>query len=69
MAGECINVGDTVTSDIVTTLLIDDGVEDRSNRTLLFNKDAKYVGVACVPKDLFGVLTVIDVIGGEFSAN
>eukprot|EP00826_Nyctotherus_ovalis_P035111 TRINITY_DN2984_c0_g5_i1.p1 TRINITY_DN2984_c0_g5~~TRINITY_DN2984_c0_g5_i1.p1 ORF type:complete len:217 (+),score=27.09 TRINITY_DN2984_c0_g5_i1:84-653(+) len=67
MAGECVSIGNTIASDVVNTLLIDDGVENRYNRRLLFNKNATLVGIACVPNELFGVVTVIDVIGGELN--
>ena len=65
MVGECIEVGNITATNIICSLIIDDGNEERSNRKVLFNKDAKMAGVACVPHSVFGVITVIDLIGGE----
>ena len=66
MVGECISVGSKTASDIVASLIIDDGDSDRSNRKVLFNKDARLGGVVCIPHSVFGVLTVIDLIGGVY---
>ena len=66
MAGECIAVGSKNASDIVASLIIDDGNEERSNRKVLFDKDARLGGVVCIPHSIFGVLTVIDLVGGTY---
>eukprot|EP00826_Nyctotherus_ovalis_P041311 TRINITY_DN413_c0_g3_i3.p1 TRINITY_DN413_c0_g3~~TRINITY_DN413_c0_g3_i3.p1 ORF type:complete len:199 (+),score=59.40 TRINITY_DN413_c0_g3_i3:253-849(+) len=66
MAGECINVGNKTATDIVASLIIDDGNEERSNRKVLFDKEARLGGVVCIPHSVFGVLTVIDIVGGEY---
>ena len=66
MAGECIEVGNRTATDIVTSLIIDDGNEERSNRKVLFYKEARLAGVVCVPHSVFGVVTVIDIVGGEY---
>ena len=68
MVGECIAVGSKTASDIVASLIIDDGDSDRSNRKVLFNKDARLAGVACIPHSVFGVLTVIDFVGGIYES-
>eukprot|EP00826_Nyctotherus_ovalis_P014480 TRINITY_DN1403_c0_g1_i10.p1 TRINITY_DN1403_c0_g1~~TRINITY_DN1403_c0_g1_i10.p1 ORF type:complete len:209 (-),score=41.27 TRINITY_DN1403_c0_g1_i10:70-648(-) len=65
MIGECVNVGNNSGTDIVSTLLIDDGNETRPNRRLLLDKGAKFVGIGCALNEKFGVVTVIDIIGGE----
>ena len=66
MVGECIAIGEKTAIDIVLSLIIDDGNEERSNRKVILNKDAKMVGVVCVPHSVFGVLTVIDIIGAPY---
>ena len=66
MAGECIAVGSKSASDIVASLIIDDGDSDRSNRKVIFNENARLGGVICIPHSVFGVLTVIDLVGGVY---
>eukprot|EP00826_Nyctotherus_ovalis_P003742 TRINITY_DN10771_c0_g1_i3.p1 TRINITY_DN10771_c0_g1~~TRINITY_DN10771_c0_g1_i3.p1 ORF type:complete len:198 (-),score=46.34 TRINITY_DN10771_c0_g1_i3:179-772(-) len=66
MAGECIEVGSTTATDIMASLIIDDGNEERSNRKVLFNRDARLGGVVCIPHSVFGVITVVDIVGGEY---
>ena len=66
MAGECIAVGCKSASDIVASLIIDDGDSDRSNRKVIFNENARLGGVVCIPHSVFGVLTVIDLVGGVY---
>eukprot|EP00826_Nyctotherus_ovalis_P043926 TRINITY_DN468_c0_g1_i10.p1 TRINITY_DN468_c0_g1~~TRINITY_DN468_c0_g1_i10.p1 ORF type:complete len:192 (+),score=42.35 TRINITY_DN468_c0_g1_i10:148-723(+) len=66
MAGECIDVGNNTAADIVASLVIDDSVDDRSNRKVLFHKDARLAGVVCLPHSVYGVLTVIDIVGGIY---
>lgn len=66
MAGECIDVGNKTAADIVTSLIVDDGNEERSNRKVLFDKDARLGGVVCIPHSVFGIITVIDIVGGEY---
>eukprot|EP00826_Nyctotherus_ovalis_P049183 TRINITY_DN589_c0_g1_i18.p1 TRINITY_DN589_c0_g1~~TRINITY_DN589_c0_g1_i18.p1 ORF type:complete len:210 (-),score=29.57 TRINITY_DN589_c0_g1_i18:143-772(-) len=68
MAGECIAVGEVTAIDIVASLIIDDGNDEKSNRRVLLDKDARIAGVVCVPHSVFGVISVIDVIGGEYEA-
>lgn len=59
MVGECINVGCTSGVDIAAALLIDDGNEERTNRRLLFHKDAKYIGIGCASNETYKLITVI----------
>ena len=66
MAGECIVVGNKTATDIVASLIIDDGNEERSNRKVLFNVEARLGGVVCIPHSVFGVITVIEIVGGEY---
>ena len=64
MVAECVEVGSKTASDIVSALIIDDGNEERSNRKALFSKNLKYVGVSCAAHKGFGIVTVVDLIGG-----
>lgn len=64
MVAECIEVGSTIPSEIIESLIIDDGNEERSNRKVIFGRNAKYVGVACGKHETYGIITVIDFIGG-----
>eukprot|EP00826_Nyctotherus_ovalis_P033940 TRINITY_DN2776_c0_g1_i12.p1 TRINITY_DN2776_c0_g1~~TRINITY_DN2776_c0_g1_i12.p1 ORF type:complete len:199 (+),score=66.98 TRINITY_DN2776_c0_g1_i12:140-736(+) len=66
MAGECIEVGNKTATDIVLSLIVDDGNEERSNRKVLFDKEARLGGVVCIPHSVFGVITVVDIVGGEY---
>ena len=40
-------------------LIVDDGNESRSNRKLMFREDYKVLGVACVPHDELGCITLV----------
>ena len=40
-------------------LLVDDGNESRSNRQLMFREDFKIMGVACVPHEELGCITLV----------
>lgn len=64
MVAECIEIGSMDPSDIVASLIVDDGNEERSNRKVVFSRNVKFVGVACHSHPTFGVVTVIDFIGG-----
>ena len=66
MVGECIVVGSKTAADIVSSLVIDDGDEERTNRKVLFDKDARLGGVVCIPHSIFGVLTVVLFVGGAY---
>lgn len=64
MVAECIDVGSKTAADIVASLIVDDGNEERSNRKVLFSRNVKVIGISCAPHNIFGVITVIDCIGG-----
>ena len=64
MVAECIEVCGKAASDIICSLIVDDGNEERSNRKVLFSKNCHLVGVSCVPHPIYGILTVINFIGG-----
>ena len=63
MAEECIDVGSFDAVDILTSLMIDDGNDERMHRKTIFNKDAKYIGIGCVPHKKFRVVTIIYLVG------
>ena len=62
MVGECIAVGNKTASDIVASLIIDDGNQERSHRKVLFNKDARLAGVVCIPHSACVILTGIVIL-------
>ena len=64
VVAECIELGSNSASDIIASLIIDDGNEERSNRKVLFSKTLKYVGVGCAPHPEYGIVTVLNFIGG-----
>ncbi len=66
MVAECIELGSVTAAEIVASLIIDDGNEERSNRKVIFSKNLRLIGVACAPHKAFGVVTVIDFAGGEY---
>ena len=70
MCGECLYVGSSISgADIAATLLIDDGNEERTNRKLLLNKDARFIGIGLGSNERLGTIAVIEVIGGEQVSN
>ncbi len=64
VAAEAIEVGSKTPFDIVLSLVVDDGNEERSNRKVLFSRNLKQVGVGCAQHPNFGIVTVIDAISG-----
>ena len=64
MVAECIEVGGKSAADIVASLIVDDGNEERSNRKVIFSRNIKIVGIACAPHKIFGTVTVLDCVGG-----
>lgn len=64
MAAECIDVASKTAADIVASLIVDDGNEERSNRKVLFSRNVKLIGISCAPHKIFGTITVVDCVGG-----
>ena len=64
VVAECIEFGSNTASDIVNSLIIDDGNEERSNRKVIFSKNMTFVGVGCAPHPEFGIVTVLNFVGG-----
>ena len=68
---ENIDFGGLTGEDVIINLLVDDGVDDRSHRSNLFNTKIKYFGVGTSFHKEYDVCTVIDYIGEilEYSNN
>ena len=62
--GESLKPGEMSAQDIVTGLLIDDGLNKRYNRKNILNKDFDCVGVSIVSHNESGSVCVIDFAGG-----
>lgn len=62
--GENIELGSKTGQDVIISLLVDDGVQDRGHRKNLFKSDFFYMGIACGPHRECETITVIDYIGG-----
>ena len=57
--GESTDFGSVTPVLTCVNLIVDDGNESRSNRQLLFKDNFKVMGVACVPHDELGSITLI----------
>lgn len=66
VAAECIDVASTTANDVVCSMIIDDGNEERSNRKVIFSKNIRLMGVSCAPHPTYGVVTVLNFAGGEY---
>ena len=56
--GESTDFGSVTPALTCVNLIVDDGNESRSNRKLMFREDYKIMGVACVPHDELGCITL-----------
>lgn len=57
---EVIAYGPVDAADAVRQLIIDDGVEDRGHRVILFSPELKFAGVSCGKHPEFETMCVID---------
>ena len=57
--GESTDFGSVTPVLTCINLIVDDGNESRSNRKLMFKENFKVMGVACVPHDELGCITLI----------
>jgi len=63
-AGENISYGRPDARTIVVTLIVDQGVPNRSHRRNIFCPDFKLAGAACGPHARYGTMCVIDFADG-----
>jgi uncharacterized protein YkwD len=66
-AGECISYGQRNGRDVVTSLLIDDGVENRGHRKTILNSQLDAAGISAGGHLVFGHMCTIDFAGGTRS--
>jgi uncharacterized protein YkwD len=64
---ENIDFGALSGEDVVVSLLVDDGVEDRGHRENMFNTKIKYFGVGVATHREYDICTVIDYVGDIIS--
>ena len=60
---ENIDFGNRTAEEVMLSLLIDDGDEERVHRNVMFNKQLKYFGVGVSEHKEYGICVVIDYIG------
>ena len=63
-ANEVIEVSSKNVTDILISLLVDDGIRDKLNRRALFQNVYNYVGIACEPHTEYDIVTVLVFAGG-----
>ena len=63
-ANEVIEVSSKSATDILISLLVDDGIRDKLNRRALFQNVYNYVGIACGPHTEYEIVTVLVFAGG-----
>jgi len=65
--GEAISYGPYVAErgrDVITQLIVDDGVPGRGHRKSIYDPDFRLAGVACAPHPVYDTACVIDFAGG-----
>ncbi len=61
--GECCSYGNTSAKDIIATLLIDDGLKNRSHRQILLDQEIAEMGAVIVAHPKYDSCCVIDLCG------
>lgn len=64
ICSENIDLGGRTADDILVNILVDDGVPDRGHRKILFSDEVKYFGCMSAPHKDFGIITVLNYVGG-----
>ena len=64
---ENIDFGAVSGEEVMVSLLVDDGVDDRAHRSTMFNTKVKYFGVGVAEHKEYEVCTVIDYVGDIIS--
>ena len=60
---EAISYGYQNPRDVVRQLIVDDGVQGRGHRKVLFDSLLRFAGVGCGPHRVYGAMCVIDFSG------
>jgi len=60
---EDVSLAQSTAVDVVRQLIIDDGVNSRGHRTVIFDPGLTVAGVACGPHAVYGTMCVIDFAG------
>ncbi len=61
---ENLDFGTKTGRDVIISLLIDDGVEDRGHRENMFKEGVKFIGIACTMHKEYETVIVINYVGG-----
>lgn len=67
--GECIDFGSNTPTEIVVSLLVDDGVESRGHRKNLLDPNFKLVGAVLGPHKIYSCACVMDFAGAVIDIN
>ena len=63
LTAEAISYGYENPRDVVRQLIVDDGVQGRGHRKVLFDSMLRFAGVGCGPHRIYGAMCVIDFSG------
>jgi len=59
---ENIDVGNKLATNIIISLLVDDGILDRPHQKNMFNPEMTFIGISCGEHKNFDIITVIDYV-------
>jgi uncharacterized protein YkwD len=66
---QCVDFGSNNAVDVIINILVDDGVASRIHRKALFAPEAKIIGCSSGKHYKFGVVSVINYLGGTSDLN